>query len=67
MKSTDYGPLKKKFNEVRKVYDEFMEKLEEAKDQAQELYCAKSKALDMYDRTGFVRWERRLVYLFTPR
>ena len=50
MKSTDYGPLKKKFNEVRKVYDEFMEKLEEAKDQAQELYCAKSKALDMYDR-----------------
>jgi ribosomal protein S18 acetylase RimI-like enzyme len=24
-------------------------------------------ALDMYDRTGFVRWERRLVYLFTPR
>lgn len=24
-------------------------------------------ALDMYDRTGFVRWERRLVYLFTPQ
>jgi mycothiol synthase len=24
-------------------------------------------ALDMYGRTGFVRWERRLVYLFTPR
>ena len=50
MRAKDHGKVSKEFVSARKAYDKFMEKLEEAKDKAQALYCAKRDVIKKYDQ-----------------